>query len=235
MNSAKYLIIALSVCSISSIAWGMDEMPHQQLENALQNYTDALDRDITGAMNSISSIVTNPNFDINAQAPNGQTALHIFARYPYDFRQIAINKNADVNIVDNDGNTPLHIAAIALNEGAIDFLLVQGANAAILNRNGDTPAKLFANNIAKRINEYQTTEIKQPVFPSLKYRHLEKLRLNIEKSVLHNAHKQLMLSHQILSYLCLFCFAVAAVETGYLAYQACKNNAAQVDDADEGK
>ena len=54
----------------------------------------------------------------------------------------------DVNLPTRQGNTPLHLAALALNPGVIEELVLWGANPMICNKSGDNVAD-YAHGIEK--------------------------------------------------------------------------------------
>ena len=77
---------------------------------------------------------------INAQDPQGKTALHEACRWNHGaVAQLLIDEGADPDLADNEGATPLHVSARFGQLDAIHVLVKNGANINAQDWSGNTP------------------------------------------------------------------------------------------------
>ena len=77
---------------------------------------------------------------INAQDPQGKTALHEACRWNHGVvAQLLIDEGADPDLADTEGATPLHVSARFGQLDAIHVLLKNGANINAQDWSGNTP------------------------------------------------------------------------------------------------
>lgn len=89
-------------------------------------------------------IIINQGVDINAQTPEGDTALHMtgWNTNNLDLIKYLVACGANINTTNNDGYTPLMDAATLGKNDILSYLLKQGAQKALKNKNGKTALDL---------------------------------------------------------------------------------------------
>ncbi len=93
---------------------------------------------LNGAKKSIGEIVRDGG-DLAARDAKGRTAVHLAVTYGTFYRMLVEDLDLDLDAQDNEGNTPLHLAAHGNRAIDVRALLDHGANAAVLNNEGQRP------------------------------------------------------------------------------------------------
>lgn len=97
---------------------------------------------------------------LNHQDKNGNSVLHYmaFKEYAYnlDILTLLINSGADLNMQNNNGDTPLHAAASYFHIKMVKYLLIEGADKTIKNKEGRYPIdETYIYKKSPAINEIQ--------------------------------------------------------------------------------
>jgi len=94
-------------------------------------------------------ILVSRGVDVNVKSSNGMTPLHEAVGFGYtEAARILCEAGADINANDNYwGSTPLHSAAgTNSNKECAKLLLMNGADASMLNNEGKTPEQCYGGN-----------------------------------------------------------------------------------------
>lgn len=87
------------------------------------------------------------NFAVNCSDSEGNTLLHLSAKYQhFNITEFLLRNGADINAKNSDGNTPTHLAYLHQNIKAIEILYTYGADFTILNNDNKLPFILVSDN-----------------------------------------------------------------------------------------
>lgn len=120
-------------------------------------------------------LVSQPGLDVNVQSHSGSTALMLAARHSFGLVASLVALGARLDLQDDAWRSALLYAADANNREIAEYLIVQGANWLIRNKDGDTAANLLGRQFVFQAVEKRRREMENLLKQCIKCDDLDEL------------------------------------------------------------